>query len=39
MPEYETQYFSPNNTFQIFRVSTSVAGVRNMKKEKQEELL
>jgi hypothetical protein len=39
MFEYETQFFSPNNTFQKFRVSISVARVCNMSKEKQEELL
>jgi hypothetical protein len=39
MPEYETQFFSPNNTFQKFRVSISVTKVSNMNKEKQEELL
>jgi len=33
------QFFSPNNTFQKFGVSISVAKVRNMNKEKQEELL
>jgi hypothetical protein len=39
MPEYETQFFYPNNTFQKFGVSKSVARVHNMNKEKQEELL
>ena len=39
MPEYEIQFFSPNETFQKFGVSISVATVHNISKEEQEALI